>query len=102
MSGSLIIGITLAYLGLLFGIAYYANRLTKRGRKWVSNAYIYSLSLAVYCTAWTFFGSVGRASTQGLSFLPIYLGPDNRCTNLDSRLAQGHSNQQKPAPYFSI
>ncbi len=75
MSGSLIIGITLAYLGLLFGIAYFANRLAKRGRRWVSNAYIYSLSLAVYCTAWTFFGSVGRAATEGLSFLPIYLGP---------------------------
>ena len=37
--------------------------------------YIYALSLAIYCTSWTFFGSVGLASERGLEFLAIYIGP---------------------------
>src|SRR5690606_40495280 len=41
----------------------------------IANPYIYSLSLAVYATAWTFYGSVGRAAADGMGFLPIYLGP---------------------------
>ncbi len=41
----------------------------------IANPYIYALSLAVYCTAWTFYGSVGRAASDGIGFLPIYLGP---------------------------
>lgn len=65
----------LCYLSLLFLIAYYAERREKKGRSLVANPYIYSLSLAVYCTAWTFYGSVGKAATSGLSFLTIYLGP---------------------------
>lgn len=75
MSTGLIISITLAYLGLLFGIAYYSERLSQKGHRWINSPVIYALSLAVYCTAWTFFGSVGRAATSGLSFLTIYLGP---------------------------
>ncbi len=67
--------IVLLYLGILFLIAYYAERREKEGRSIVANPYIYSLSLAVYCTAWTFYGSVGKAATSGLSFLTIYLGP---------------------------
>jgi Na+/proline symporter len=65
----------LAYLSLLFLVAYLAERREKTGRSVVSNPYVYSLSLAVYCTSWTFYGSVGKAATSGLSFLPIYLGP---------------------------
>lgn len=65
----------LGYLSLLFLIAHIADRREKAGRSIVSNPYIYSLSLAVYCTSWTFYGSVGRAATSGLSFLTIYLGP---------------------------
>ncbi len=65
----------LAYLSILFLIAYYAERREKTGRSIVSNPYVYSLSLAVYCTSWTFYGSVGKAATSGLSFLTIYLGP---------------------------
>jgi Na+/proline symporter/signal transduction histidine kinase len=60
---------------LLFAVAYYAERKEKSGKSIVNNPYIYSLSLAVYCTSWTFYGSVGKAATSGLSFLPIYLGP---------------------------
>ncbi len=65
----------LGYLCLLFLIAYFAERREKTGRSVVSNPYVYSLSLAVYCTSWTFYGSVGKAATSGLSFLTIYLGP---------------------------
>ena len=67
--------IVISYLLLLFALAYYAERKEKSGRSIVNNPYIYALSLAVYCTAWTFYGSVGMAATSGLSFLPVYLGP---------------------------
>src|SRR6266542_925163 len=63
------------YLALLFGIAFFADKQRERGRSWIANPYIYSLSLAVYCTAWTFYGSGGRAAETGLGFLPVYLGP---------------------------
>ncbi len=63
------------YVGLLFAIAYYGDRRARQRRSLVANPYIYALSMAVYCTAWTFYGSVGRASVSGVGFLPIYLGP---------------------------
>ena len=64
-----------AYLGLLFVIAYYGDRRADRGRSVISNGYVYALSMAVYATSWTFYGSVGRAASTGIGFLPIYLGP---------------------------
>src|SRR5881275_1863468 len=64
-----------AYVGLLFAIAYYGDKRADAGRSIIANPYIYALSLAVYCTSWTFYGSVGRAATGGIGFLPIYLGP---------------------------
>lgn len=67
--------IVFCYLLLLFAVAYYAERKERTGRSVVNNPYIYSISLAVYCTSWTFYGSVGKAATTGLSFLTIYLGP---------------------------
>ena len=61
------------YLGILFLIANWAE---KRGNsKWVNNPYVYSFSLAIYCTAWTYYGSIGVAADSGLSYIPIYLGP---------------------------
>ena len=69
-----ILFISLAYVGLLFGIAYYGDNRRPQGSKLLSQPVIYSLSLAVYCTSWTFYGSVSRA-TQGWEFLSIYLGP---------------------------
>ena len=75
LQGSTIIGVSLAYLGLLFAIAYYGDRGADLGRSLISNPTIYALSLAVYCTTWTFYGSVGRAAATGIGFLPIYLGP---------------------------
>lgn len=75
MQGGLVVGVSFAYLGLLFAIAYYGERRAAQGRSLVNNPYIYTLSIAVYCTSWTFYGSVGRAAKTGLDFLPIYLGP---------------------------
>ncbi len=63
------------YVGGLFAIAHVAERSRRAGVSPVDNAWVYCLSLAVYCTSWTFYGSVGRAASQGLGFLPIYLGP---------------------------
>ncbi|MGA2192803.1 MAG: hypothetical protein ABSG42_05420, partial [Nitrospirota bacterium] len=67
--------IVLGYLSLLFILAYWAESREKSGKSIVSNPYVYSLSFAVYCTSWTFYGSVGKAATSGLSFLTTYLGP---------------------------
>ncbi|MFT6559440.1 MAG: Na+/proline symporter/signal transduction histidine kinase [Sneathiella sp.] len=75
MSSGLVITVSFLYLGLLFAIAHYVD--TRAGLKRIlsRNPYIYTLSIAVFCTSWTFYGSVGRAATTGLDFLPIYLGP---------------------------
>ncbi|MEN9533785.1 MAG: hypothetical protein RIQ83_3009 [Pseudomonadota bacterium] len=71
--GWLLIGLSLAYLGLLFLIAYVADKSKRRRLK--GQPLLYSLSLAVYCTSWTFFGTVGQASESPWSPVPIYLGP---------------------------
>lgn len=61
------------YLGILFFIAHWAEK--KGNTRWTINPYVYSFSLAVYCTAWTYYGSIGLAADSGLSYLTIYLGP---------------------------
>ena len=70
-----LIAIVLAYVGLLFGIAQLAERSAASGRSWANNPIVYSLGLAVYCTTWTFYGSVGKAAKDGMLWLTIYLGP---------------------------
>jgi PAS domain S-box-containing protein len=74
-SGWLLSLLAVAYLGCLFGIAFFGDRrrvyLTQRSLR----PYIYSLALGVYCTSWTFFGAVGSAVRDGWGYLPIYLGP---------------------------
>ncbi len=75
LQGWVIVLTSFAYLGLLFAIAYYADRRADAGRSVIASPYIYSLSLGVYATAWTFYGSVGRAAADGVGFLPIYIGP---------------------------
>jgi signal transduction histidine kinase/Na+/proline symporter len=65
----------LGYLLGLFAIAYATDKARERGRSPVDNPWVYSFSLAVYCTSWTYYGSVGQAAATGLGFLPIYLGP---------------------------
>jgi signal transduction histidine kinase/Na+/proline symporter len=67
--------IAFGYLLCLFGVAYWAERRKDRGRSIISNSAVYALSIAVYCTSWTFYGSVGRAAVGGFSFLAVYLGP---------------------------
>lgn len=71
----IIVSSALLYLGLLFAVAYYGDKRADAGRSIIANPYIYTLSIAIYCTAWTFYGSVGRAASTGIGFLPIYLGP---------------------------
>jgi Na+/proline symporter/signal transduction histidine kinase len=73
MNNFTLIIIIVFYLAVLFYIAFLGER--KRQSKWVNNPYIYTLSLAVYCSAWTYYGSVGIAANSGIDFLPIYLGP---------------------------
>ncbi len=75
LHGPVIVLTAFAYLGLLFAIAYYADKRADAGRSIIASPYVYSLSLAVYATAWTFYGSVGRAASDGVGFLPIYIGP---------------------------
>jgi Na+/proline symporter/nitrogen-specific signal transduction histidine kinase len=75
LSPVLVVGASFAYLLLLFAVASYGDWRASQGRSIIANPWTYSLSLAVYCTAWTYFGSVGRAASGGIWFLPIYLGP---------------------------
>ncbi len=74
MASSVII-ISVVYLGLLFGLAYAVEKGWGRGFRVKNSGWIYALSLGVYCTAWTFYGSIGRAQLSGIDFLAIYLGP---------------------------
>ncbi|MEN3374508.1 sensor histidine kinase [Dechloromonas sp. ZS-1] len=71
---AIVVLISLAYLGLLFAVARFAEQRAAAGRSIITPS-LYALSLGVYCTSWTFYGSVGRATSGGLSFLTIYLGP---------------------------
>jgi Na+/proline symporter len=73
--GGVILLTSFAYLGILFAIAYYGDKRADAGRSIIANPTIYALSMAVYATSWTFYGSVGRAVASGPGFLPIYLGP---------------------------
>ncbi|MDD2852647.1 MAG: stage II sporulation protein E, partial [Desulfuromonadaceae bacterium] len=77
MSGviSSVAAMSILYTVLLFLVAWYAHHRSETGRSIVNNPIIYSLSLGVYCTSWTFYGSVGKAATTGIDFLFIYLGP---------------------------
>ena len=73
----LVIAAALGYIGLLFVVASYGDRAKRqarvRDRRW--RHLIYPLTLAIYCTSWTFFGSVGLATRTGFEFLAIYIGP---------------------------
>jgi Na+/proline symporter/signal transduction histidine kinase len=71
----MIIFFGLAYLGGLFAVATWGDRPANRRKPGSARPFIYALSLGVYCTSWTYFGSVGIASRSGFDFLPIYIGP---------------------------
>ncbi len=70
-----VLALSLAYLGLLFAVAWFGDRYA---RDWSASSVapaVYGLSLAIYCTSWTFYGAVGRAATSGIDFILIYTGP---------------------------
>ena len=73
MNSLMLISLMILYLGGLFALAYYSER--NKHRPFFSKPWIYVLSLGVYCSAWTYYGSVGIAAQSGPSFLTIYLGP---------------------------
>ncbi|WP_135501965.1 sensor histidine kinase [Roseovarius aestuariivivens] len=68
--------VALAYVTLLFAVAFAADRAAARGRaRWLRSPLVYTLSLSIYCTAWTYYGAVGFAARSGLEYVTIYLGP---------------------------
>ena len=68
--------ISVLYVAVLFAVAFWADKRAERGRGgWLRSPFIYTLSLSIYCTAWTFYGAVGNATRSGLEFATIYLGP---------------------------
>src|SRR5580693_3982466 len=75
LSGWLLSALAVAYLGCLFGIAFYGDRHSIYPERRRLRPYVYGLALGVYCTTWTFFGAVGTAVRDGWGYLPIYLGP---------------------------
>ena len=121
MSAWVIILVASAYLGLLFVIAYHADKAANAGRSLIANPYVYALSLGVYTSAWTFYGSVGRAAATGIGFLPVYLGPtvmvalwwlvlrkiiriakDNRLTSLADFISSRYGKNAKLAGLVSV
>ena len=75
MQSWVVVIVAFAYVTLLFAIASLGDRRSAARGPGRPRPYIYALSLAIYCTSWTFFGSVGLASERGLEFLAIYIGP---------------------------
>lgn len=75
MQGWVIAIIAIGYVTLLFVIASVGDRRAAASESAVARPFIYALSLAIYCTSWTFFGSVGLASERAFEFLAIYIGP---------------------------
>ncbi|MBB4285077.1 sensor histidine kinase [Roseospira goensis] len=66
----------LGYVALLFAVAYWGDRRARIGRTgWLRSPLVYTLSISIYCTSWTFYGAVGSAARSGLEFATIYLGP---------------------------
>lgn len=71
-----LIAVCVAYALFLFTVAFAAERIAMRGQvRWLRSATVYTLSLSIYCTAWTFYGAVGSAVRSGFEYLTIYLGP---------------------------
>ncbi|SFQ39758.1 hypothetical protein SAMN05421853_10510 [Roseivivax halotolerans] len=68
--------ICLAYVAMLFAVAFTADRFARKGHsRWLRSPIVYTLSLSIYATAWTFYGAVGSAARSGLEYITIYLGP---------------------------
>ncbi len=74
IDGATLVGLAFGYVGVLFLIAWIGDRFPARRSEGRGRPVIYALSIAVFCTSWTFFGSVGLAAAQGYDFLPVYAG----------------------------
>lgn len=73
---NVILAVSLGYVACLFALAWTVDRRAARGGAgWLRSPVVYTLSLSVYCTAWTFYGAVGSAARSGLEFATIYIGP---------------------------
>ena len=73
---NVLIAVCLVYVAVLFAVAFGAERMALRGRAhWLRTPLVYTLSLSIYCTAWTFYGAVGYAARSGMEYLTIYIGP---------------------------
>jgi Na+/proline symporter/nitrogen-specific signal transduction histidine kinase len=73
---NLVVFVCLAYVAILFGVAFAGDRRARRDPAgWLSSPLVYTLSISIYCTSWTFYGAVGSAVTGGMEFIAIYLGP---------------------------
>ncbi|MCD6672783.1 MAG: sensor histidine kinase [Burkholderiaceae bacterium] len=76
LSPNFVLFIALAYVALLFAVAFHGDRRARAGRLgWLQSPVVYTLSISVYCTSWTFYGAVGSAARNGLEFVTIYIGP---------------------------
>jgi Na+/proline symporter/signal transduction histidine kinase len=75
IEGWSVVALAFGYVSILFALAWYADRTARSRKAGEGRPLIYALSLAVYCTSWTFFGSVGLAASTGYDFIPVYLGP---------------------------
>ena len=76
ISVNVLLTVCLGYVVLLFAVAFFVDRRAQRSRtSWLHSPIVYTLSISVYCTSWTFYGAVGSAARNGLEFVTIYLGP---------------------------
>ncbi len=76
LSTNFVLVTALLYVVLLFVLAFFSDRRARRGRdRLLRSPLVYTLSISVYCTSWTFYGAVGSAARNGLEFATIYLGP---------------------------
>lgn len=75
IEGWQVLTLALGYVGLLFALAWFGDRVIRSRKGGSGRPVTYALSLAVYCTSWTFFGSVGLSAASGYDFIPVYLGP---------------------------
>ena len=81
LAPNILLFVCLSYVALLFLVAFVVDRQAEaranRGHRigWLQSPLVYTLSISIYCTAWTFYGAVGSAARSGLEFVTIYLGP---------------------------
>ena len=76
LTADFVVGMALLYVALLFAVAFAGDRRARTGRLgWLQSPLVYTLSISIYCTSWTFYGAVGSAARGGLEFATIYLGP---------------------------